>query len=193
MSCFSSSKNILLDIFKHIRLLKRQQFRECYTTNRAINTGNNSSIFFDIIDNIGMCFYCRNNWICLFANHIDPYLVSQFSLRYLKKVDQIYNQPRRSNFQANFSINWSARHFFGWIIPMIFTENSDILWNCGLDAYFFLRYIYILLKIFVPLTLLIPPVLIPLNFLRGETNSTEVRGLDRFSWANLNTTYVKVY
>lgn len=57
-------------------------------------------------------FYCRNNWICLFANHIDSFLVSQFSLRYLKKVDQIYSQPHCSNFQANFSINWSARHFF---------------------------------------------------------------------------------
>ena len=45
----------------------------------------------------------------------------------------------------------------------------------------------------MPLALLIPPILIPLNILRGETVQSEIRGLDQFSWANVSATRTNVY
>ena len=58
---------------------------------------------------------------------------------------------------------------------------------------FFPRYVYTLLRDFVPLALLIPPVLIPLNIFRGETVQDGIRDLDRLSWANVSAMRSNVY
>lgn len=84
---------------------------------------------------------------------------------------------------------------------MFRTSNSQFLQKCGLDAYFFLRYLRMLLKIFVPLACVVLPVLLPLNKVDGKgtsfKNGTEasgqwnVTGLDQLSWGNVrpeNTT-----
>ncbi|KAL8972880.1 MAG: hypothetical protein Q9183_000307 [Haloplaca sp. 2 TL-2023] len=85
-----------------------------------------------------------------------------------------------------------------WIIPVFKTSNSDFISKCGLDAYFFLRYLRTLLKIFVPLAFLILPILIPVNMVHGrgpnfavgifadnDTAYTNVTGLDRLAWGNV--------
>lgn len=84
------------------------------------------------------------------------------------------------------------------MIPVFRTSNSDFIQKCGLDAYFFLRYLRTLLKIFVPLALVILPVLIPTNLVRGRGDSfavgkyslnqtlyTNVSGLDQLAWGNV--------
>ena len=80
---------------------------------------------------------------------------------------------------------------------MLRTSNSDFIQKCGLDAYFFLRYLRTLLKIFVPLACLILPILLPLNAKNGRgsafatgvfSNTTawsNVTGLDRLAWGNV--------
>lgn len=89
--------------------------------------------------------------------------------------------------------------FWQWIIPVFQTSNSDFIQKCGLDAYFFLRFLRTLLKIFVPLAFVILPILLPINAVRGRgenfavgiygannTLYTNVTGLDQLAWGNVH-------
>ena len=81
--------------------------------------------------------------------------------------------------------------------PVFRTSNSDFIQKCGLDAYFFLRYLRTLLKIFIPLALVILPILIPINVVRGRGSDfatgvfsngetySNVTGLDQLAWGNV--------
>lgn len=71
-----------------------------------------------------------------------------------------------------------------------------IINKCGLDAYFFMRYLKTLLVIFIPLACVVLPILIPINFVDGIgtnlwTNSTttndtsSVVGLSVLAWGNV--------
>jgi calcium permeable stress-gated cation channel len=84
--------------------------------------------------------------------------------------------------------------WFKWIKPVLKTSNSEFVQKCGLDAYFFLRYLRTLLKIFVPAALVILPILIPLNAVNGRggrwaqgqnRNDSNVSGLDQLAWGNV--------
>ncbi|KAJ9613433.1 hypothetical protein H2200_003375 [Cladophialophora chaetospira] len=84
--------------------------------------------------------------------------------------------------------------WWAWIKPVLRTSNSDFVEKCGLDAYFFLRYLRTLLKIFVPAAVVILPILIPLNLVDGRgarfalgqhENSSNVTGLDQLAWGNV--------
>ena len=86
---------------------------------------------------------------------------------------------------------------------MFRTSNSEFIQKCGLDAYFFLRYLRMLLKIFFPLGILILPVLLPINRVggRGTTrqNDTDpssawkVTGLDQLAWGNVKPDHTSRY
>ena len=93
-----------------------------------------------------------------------------------------------------------------WIAAVFHTSNSEFIEKCGLDAYFFLRYLRMLLKIFVPLTLLLTPILICLNAVDGKgghfttaaplNNSavwTNVTGLNQLAWGNVKPTNTNRY
>ncbi|ODQ80668.1 hypothetical protein BABINDRAFT_18083, partial [Babjeviella inositovora NRRL Y-12698] len=57
----------------------------------------------------------------------------------------------------------------------------------GLDAYFFMRYLGVLMLIFITLALSIIPVLIPLNWCSGsDIPSSYTRGLDKLAWSNIS-------
>lgn len=86
-----------------------------------------------------------------------------------------------------------------WILPVFQTSNSDFIQKSGLDAYFFLRFLRTLLKIFVPLAFVILPVLLPVNAVRGRGDNfavgiygnnntiyTNVTGLDVLAWGNVH-------
>ncbi|KAI5295189.1 hypothetical protein KEM52_002105 [Ascosphaera acerosa] len=84
---------------------------------------------------------------------------------------------------------------FQWVVQVLRTKNKHFIEKCGLDAYFFLRYLRMLLKIFVPLALLILPILLPLNKVGGkDTNPVpgarhgqhyNVTGFDQLAWGNI--------
>ncbi|KAF1811766.1 DUF221-domain-containing protein [Eremomyces bilateralis CBS 781.70] len=76
-----------------------------------------------------------------------------------------------------------------WIIPVLKTSNSEFIHKCGLDAYLFLRYLRMLLKIFLPLALVILPILLPLNSIGTHTENTS--GMDLFGWQNVGRTEYK--
>ena len=97
----------------------------------------------------------------------------------------------------------SPSGWWKWIKPVITTSNSDFVQKCGLDAYFFLRYLRTLLKIFVPAALVILPILIPLNVINGRgaqfaisgknENSSNVTGLDQLAWGNVAPNHTHRY
>jgi len=108
-----------------------------------------------------------------------------------QSAPKTYLVPERERIRAPPTGLWR------WIVPVFRTSNSDFIQKCGLDAYFFLRYLRTLLKIFVPLSLLILPILIPINLIHGrgshfavgqysnETSYTNVTGLDQLGWGNV--------
>ena len=74
-----------------------------------------------------------------------------------------------------------------WLVPLFTTPNLAFIQKCGLDAYFFLRYLRMLLKIFLPVALVVLPILLPLNRFSGNTGATH--GLDRLSISNIEPAY----
>jgi hypothetical protein len=78
-------------------------------------------------------------------------------------------------------------------------EETDILQKCGMDAYFFLRYLTMCLKIFAPMTVLILPILLPLNYSDGRGHRTinnspnNVTGLDTLAWSNVSPEHTNRY
>ncbi|ROW05855.1 hypothetical protein VMCG_05298 [Cytospora schulzeri] len=74
-------------------------------------------------------------------------------------------------------------------------NDRDVIKKCGLDAYFFMRYLKALLVMFIPLACIILPILLPVNYIGGVgqnlwTNSTidgnsTVVGLSTLSWSNV--------
>lgn len=78
-------------------------------------------------------------------------------------------------------------------------SDREIIKKCGLDAYFFLRYLKTLLVIFVPIVCIVLPILIPLNYVGGigqkidvkdenknNTDGASVRVLDTLAWGNVS-------
>ncbi|EUC27184.1 hypothetical protein COCCADRAFT_31268 [Bipolaris zeicola 26-R-13] len=62
-----------------------------------------------------------------------------------------------------------------------------------LDRYFFRRYLRSLALIFIPASMLIPPILIPLNYTKGKTSVLGVSGLDTLGWSNVGLNQVDRY
>ena len=72
-------------------------------------------------------------------------------------------------------------------------SGREIIEKRGLDAYLFLRYLITLLKIFVPLAVVILPVIVPLNLTAGRGAQSGVSGLDQLSWTNVSPAYTNRY
>lgn len=118
--------------------------------------------------------------------------------RYLDPFDLPCSRPRTYLVPERERTKAPPEGLWQWIIPVFKTSNSDFISKCGLDAYFFLRYLRTLLKIFVPLAFLILPVLIPVNAVHGRgahfavgkfahnnTVYNNVTGLDLLAWGNV--------
>ena len=71
--------------------------------------------------------------------------------------------------------------------------SSEIISKCGLDAYLFLRYLHILLRIFISLTMILLPILLPVNLYKGWGELEGVNGLDRLSWVNISSNHTDRY
>lgn len=84
-------------------------------------------------------------------------------------------------------------------------SDREIINKCGLDAFFFLRYLKTLLVIFVPICIIVMPILVPLNYVGGRghnldvkddddgKNSSTVTGLDTLAWGNIKATNTHRY
>ncbi|KAG9234998.1 hypothetical protein BJ875DRAFT_375275 [Amylocarpus encephaloides] len=95
---------------------------------------------------------------------------------------------------------------WGWLFAIFRIRDREVINKCGLDAYFFLRYLRTLLVIFIPLGVVLLPILLPLNSSGGrgssyalewgnDTSSTHanVTGLDELAWGNVRPTHTNRY
>ncbi|KAF2764136.1 DUF221-domain-containing protein [Teratosphaeria nubilosa] len=73
-----------------------------------------------------------------------------------------------------------------WLYPLFTTTNLTLIQKCGLDAYFFLRYLRMLLKIFFPVAVVVMPVLLPIN----RWSDGGKTGLDKLNISNVGARYV---
>ncbi|CAG8207018.1 unnamed protein product [Penicillium salamii] len=117
------------------------------------------------------------------------------------KLSRIY-QPRTYLVPDRERTKPSPPGLLSWIIPVFRTSSSEFIQKCGLDAYFFLRYLRMLLKIFLPMGILILPVLLPLNRVDGKGNTYkngdkgdrwDVAGLDQLAWGNVRPQHTNRY
>lgn len=71
--------------------------------------------------------------------------------------------------------------------------DPHLKYTSGLDNYFFDRYMHTLVRIFLLLGLIVPPILIPLNVVDGKNNPGGVEGLDRLSFSNVGLSHTDRY
>lgn len=81
-----------------------------------------------------------------------------------------------------------------WIWAVFKVPNAEFMQKCGLDAYFFLRFLRTLLRIFIPLACVILPILLPINYHNGRgdefavgryAGQSNVTGLDQLAFGNV--------
>ena len=64
--------------------------------------------------------------------------------------------------------------------------------DAGLDAFFFLRFLRTIMKIFVPTAAIILPILLPLSVVHGK-KSDGVQGLNRLTWSGVGLDHSSYY
>ncbi|GAO18314.1 hypothetical protein UVI_02032970 [Ustilaginoidea virens] len=74
------------------------------------------------------------------------------------------------------------------IRTLVLYRDRDVINKCGLDAYFFLRYLKTLLVIFIPICLVVLPILIPINYVGGRGHNIDFDGRNRSSSAQSSQT-----
>ncbi|KAF8245413.1 DUF221-domain-containing protein [Wilcoxina mikolae CBS 423.85] len=100
-----------------------------------------------------------------------------------KKMKRVY-EPRTYLVPEKRRTPSPTAGFLNFFAPVFETATSDFISKSGLDAYFFLRYLLMLLKIFIVIALAIIPILIPINYIGGK-GGRDVQGLDRLAWSNV--------
>ncbi|KAK5163480.1 uncharacterized protein LTR77_010662 [Saxophila tyrrhenica] len=103
------------------------------------------------------------------------------------KLSRIY-RPRSYLVPEKERVAAPPQGIVGWIKPLFTTTNLAFIQKCGLDAYFFLRYLRMLLKIFLPVALVVLPILLPINRYSGTNKS-----LDRLSISNVGPSELRGY
>ncbi|KAL8713137.1 MAG: hypothetical protein Q9220_002658 [cf. Caloplaca sp. 1 TL-2023] len=84
-----------------------------------------------------------------------------------------------------------------WIRRIFSIQDEELKLKCGLDGYFFIRFLRAIIIIFVPLMMILVIVLLPINYNQGkgnryhkttkhETVRWNVAGLDTLSWQNID-------
>ena len=124
--------------------------------------------------------------VIVFSVQVVAFLLikDRFSRIYLPRT---YLVPERERTKA------PSPGYISWAKAVLQTSNADFVLKAGLDAYFFLRYLRTLLKMFVPAALVIMPILIPLNAVGGKgpnwakdhPGQSSVGGLDVLAWSNI--------
>ncbi|KAK6465668.1 hypothetical protein DFJ63DRAFT_333086 [Scheffersomyces coipomensis] len=108
---------------------------------------------------------------------------------FFRSIFKYLYQPRCYCVPTNERMDPLPRGFLTWIIPTIKCSNAFYL-SMGLDTYFFVRFISILLLFFIVIGVLNMVVLIPVNWTGGAPNNSSVTGLDKLSLSNISISNV---
>lgn len=89
---------------------------------------------------------------------------------------------------------------WGWIAPVYrtFNDKDFIIEKSGIDCYFFIRFLRMVVIIFLPALLLVWPILLPINIVDGVNDNplagqTAVTGLDRLAFGNVSRAHTSRY
>ncbi|KAF3935384.1 hypothetical protein ABW20_dc0101255 [Dactylellina cionopaga] len=77
--------------------------------------------------------------------------------------------------------------WLSWLPAMLTTRDPEYISKSGLDSFCFLRFLRMMLKICILQSLLIIPIMLPINATGGMDKDPNfpVQGIDRFSWGNI--------
>ena len=124
----------------------------------------------------------------LFAVQFGTFLV----IRNYLWAKRIY-QPRSFLVPVKQRIKPPHNNPFKWLFTVfMIREDPQVLEKAGMDAYFFLKFLSMCLKIFTPMAIIIMPILIPLNVTQGKGTNTisgvtyNITGLDTLAWSNVS-------
>ncbi|EJD51988.1 DUF221-domain-containing protein [Auricularia subglabra TFB-10046 SS5] len=106
--------------------------------------------------------------------------------RHIRKIyaPRTYLPPPRRRSQP------IGKGYLSWIPAIIKTPATEIIHKNGLDAYFFLRFLRVLLKIFAVTTVVAFAVLVPVNIVHRTQSQT---GYQRIAWGNIPDEMSKRY
>jgi len=124
----------------------------------------------------------------LFAVQFGTFLI----IRNYLWAKRIY-QPRSFLVPVKQRIKPPHSNPFRWLFTVFkIQEDPEVLEKAGMDAYFFLRFLSMCLKIFTPMAIIIMPILISLNVKQGKGTNTianityNITGLDTLAWSNVS-------
>lgn len=66
-----------------------------------------------------------------------------------------------------------------------------VIEECGLDAYFLMRFLWMMFRIFTVLSAMVAPLLVPLSIYFGEDGG--ISGMDKLSWANVGSSDTQIH
>lgn len=106
----------------------------------------------------------------------------------LRPILKSIYQPRSYCVPLNERMNPLPDGFFSWIIPTL-SHPIGYYYLMGLDAYFFVRFISVLLLFFVIVGSLNMLILLPINW-TGSSSDHQALGMDKFSLSNISNANV---
>ncbi|KAH6973343.1 hypothetical protein EDB80DRAFT_595877 [Ilyonectria destructans] len=137
--------------------------------------------------------------LAVFAVQVLLFLLLRNKLARIFKPKTYLVPPRERN-------DSPPRAFLRLFLTLWNFSDREIIRKCGLDAFFFLRYLKTLLVIFTPIFTIMMPVLISVNYYHGKShkineshrdttgrNDTEVTGLDTLAWGNVSPNHTAWY
>ncbi|KAI4283333.1 MAG: hypothetical protein L6R38_002248 [Xanthoria sp. 2 TBL-2021] len=106
-------------------------------------------------------------------------------------------QPKTYLVQGRLRVDAVPADPIRWIRRIFSIRDDELKRKCGLDGYFFIRFLRAILLIFVPLMVVVVTVLLPINYNKGKGNNFHnttdgsrsqwnVAGLDTLSWQNVD-------
>ncbi|KAL8668927.1 MAG: hypothetical protein Q9168_006461 [Polycauliona sp. 1 TL-2023] len=130
-------------------------------------------------------------------------ILAFFSLKSSPIGRRIY-QPKTYLVQDRLRVDTVPANPIKWIRRIFTIRDEELKTKCGLDGYFFIRFLRAILLIFVPMMLIVVTVLLPINYNKGKGNqfySTSegknshwnVAGLDTLSWQNVDPARTQRY
>lgn len=99
-----------------------------------------------------------------------------------RRVSQVFDLLSITNLYFSKRQNPLASSLIGWPISIWNADYDDIRHHNGLDAYFFVRFLRMMFRIFIPIWLVSWAVLLPIHA-AGRTNG--LKGLDQLTFGNV--------
>lgn len=105
------------------------------------------------------------------------------------------SQPKTYLVQKRLRVEAVPANPVTWIRRIFKIDDEELKTKCGLDGYFFIRLMRMMIIIFAPLMVVIMTILLPINYHGGRDNrvfdvggelvASNVTGLDTLSWQNV--------